>query len=115
MPPKDPEKIVLILLLCLYPDGTGLIARQVRLHLDVNELGACDVAAQDVGVGCIAERDNGVIAPTAQLSCNEELAGVTSECLVGSHWHSVCHPVWLVLQVCPTGPQLPRVATEGWW
>ena len=99
---QDSEEIVLILLLGFLPNGTGLVARHICLHLNVDKLGPRDVAAQDVGVGCIAERDNGVIAPTAQLSCNEELAGVTSECLVGSHWHSVCQQFWLALQVWPT-------------
>ena len=46
-------------------DGTGLIARQVRLHLDMDKLSASDVAAQDVGVGCIATGDHGVITPAA--------------------------------------------------
>ena len=63
------------------PHGTGLTARQVRLDLNVNELGARDVAAQDVGVGCIAE----VIAPAAQFSGDEELARIASENLVSRH------------------------------
>ena len=47
----------------------------------MNELGARDVAAQDVGVGCIAE----VIAPAAQFSADEELARIASENLVSRH------------------------------
>ena len=45
----------------------------------------CDVAAQDVGVGGIAEGDHGVITTAAQLSSDKELACITSEGFVSSH------------------------------
>ena len=64
----------------------------------MDELGACDVAAQDVGVGCIAKRDHGIEASTAQFSCNKELACIASESLVSSHG-SIMTPPCAVLTV----------------
>ena len=57
----------------------------VGLHLNMNELGACDVAAQDVSVSCVAKGDHGVITQAAQLTSNKELACIASRRLVSTH------------------------------
>ena len=51
----------------------------------MDKLGACDIAAQNVSVGGIAKRDRGVIAATAELSSNKELACIASKGLVSTH------------------------------
>ena len=68
-PTQNPKKVVPIGFLGFQANRASCaFPRDVRPDLDVDELGTRDVAAQDVGIGCIAERDHGVIAPAAQFS-----------------------------------------------
>jgi hypothetical protein len=45
---------------------------------------AVEVAAQDIGIWCISERDHSGISPPAQFTCHEKLAGVPARALVDS-------------------------------
>ena len=51
----------------------------------MDELGTCDVVAQNVGIYCTAKCDHGVITPAAQLTSKKELACIASKGLVITH------------------------------
>ena len=86
---EDPEKVFLVWLLGLLTNGTGRAApRHIGFDLDVNELRAFDIAAEDVRVGGIAKGHHRIEAAATQLSSDEKLAGISPKGLIGGHQKS---------------------------
>ena len=83
--PENPEELRSKILFGLQADATGSIARHEGLDLYVDEPRPSDIAAQDVCVGRVAERDDRRVPPPAQLPGDEKLTRITSGAFFFGH------------------------------
>jgi hypothetical protein len=78
---ENPEEVTTEISLCFSSHTACPIARDERLHLNVNELRSGHIAAQDVCVRRVSKGDNGRITPAAEFARYEELTRISPAAL----------------------------------